>query len=151
MSPGTTSLKTCVQRSLVPIDFTDSSITAVEYAVKLARPLGATLTLLYIVEAPVVAERDSADEQLANLAKLFVPCDVPVERIVGEGKPHEQILGEISEMKPDLIVMTNRPPAAPRRWFRRSRSTTAELLKKTACPVMVLRGYQPGASDYVFL
>ena len=144
-------MKTSVQRILVPIDLTDSSIAAVDYAVKLAQPLQATLTLLYIVEPPVVNERATLDEQLQNFARLFVPGNVPIELVVGEGKPLEQILGEVREMNPDLIVMVSRPGAAPRHWFRRPRSMTAELLRGTACPVVVLRDNEPALSDYAFL
>lgn len=151
INPVATSLKNCVQRILVPIDFTDSSITAIEYAVKLARALGAALTLLDILEPTVETERDSADAQLQNLARLFVPRDVPVELIGGGGKSHAQILGAIPEVKPDLIVVLNRQCTAPRHWFRRSRSTIAELLKQTNCPVVVLRRDPLELGDYVFL
>lgn len=41
-----------IRKILVPVDFSDSSRRALDYAAKLTRPFGATIDLLHVWEAP---------------------------------------------------------------------------------------------------
>ncbi len=136
------------QRILVPIDFTDSGIRAVEFAADLARPMGATVTLMHVVESDQPEARHTAEEKLRNFARLFV-SHAKTEFVVGAGELIEQILGETQESQPVFIVMTQRKRGAPRRFWRRD--TTAEVMKRCSSAVLVLRDVQPELGDLVLI
>jgi nucleotide-binding universal stress UspA family protein len=148
-------------RILVPVNFADASIQAVEYAAKLARPLGATITLLHVVDVNdfksnrlgfrdqlLKEAREAAEHKLQNFVKLFVGNGVVAEIVVGVGKPVEQILYEIREMNPDMIVMTTRY-RKDTRWFWQ-RDTTTEILKRASCPVSVMHDSGSDLTDLLF-
>jgi nucleotide-binding universal stress UspA family protein len=149
-----------VQRILVPVNFTDASIRAAEYAARLARALKTTVTLLHIVEEDLPKTdseesreqllksiHDAADQKLQSFAHLFVGNGIATEIIVAIGKPVQQILYEITEMNPDLVVMTSRY-RKPMRWFWQ-RDTTLEILERAPCPVAVLRDTGTEANDLI--
>lgn len=150
-----------VHRILVPINFTDPSIHATEYAAKLARPLGATITLLHVVEAKdfksnrlgfreqlLKEAREAAEYKLQNFVKLFVGNGVLAETVVGVGKPVEQILYEIREMNPDMVVMSTRY-RKDTRWFWQ-RDATMGVLKHASCPVSVMHDSGSDLTDLLF-
>ena len=152
--------RTIVQRILVPVNFAEASIRAAEYAAKLARAVGTTVTLLHVVETvPARKHRqdsqeqvlkeihDAAEVKLRHFAKLFVSNCAATEIIVSIGNPIQQILYEIGEMNPDLVVMTSRYRRTTR-WFWQ-RDTTLEILEQAACPVVVLRDNGTEASDLI--
>ena len=150
-----------VHRILVPVNFADASIQAVEYAAKLAGPLGATITLLHVVDVnsfksagPELREqllkeaRETAEKKLHDFVNLFVPNAVTTEIVVGAGKPVEQILYEIREMDPDMVVMTTRYRKSTR-WFWQ-RDTTVEVLQHASCPVSVMHDTGTELTDLLF-
>ncbi len=150
-----------VHRILVPVNFTDASIQAVEYAARLGRPLGATITLLHVVdingfksagrefrEQLLKDAREAAEKKLQDFAKLFVGTAVTTEIVVGTGRPVEQILYEIQEMAPDMVVMTTRY-RKDTRWFWQ-RDTTVGVLKHASCPVSVMHDTGTELTDLLF-
>ena len=150
--------RTGVQRILVPVNFTDASIRAVDYAAKLARPIGGVITLLHVVETdrrvpdseslqdPVLKKaQETAEKKLQRFASFFVGNQIATEIVVGAGGLLEQILSEIREMNPDLVVVTSRHRRTTR-WFWQ-RDTTLELFECAPCPVVVLRDFDSGIGD----
>ena len=150
-----------VHRILVPVNFSDASIQAVEYAARLSRPLGATLTLLHVVDVDqfkaagaelrdelLKEARETAEKKLQGFARLFVGGDIDTETVVGIGHPVEQILYEIRETGPDMVVMTTRY-RKEKRWFWQ-RDTTGEVLKHASCPVSVMHDTGTELTDLLF-
>jgi nucleotide-binding universal stress UspA family protein len=150
-----------VHRILVPVNFMDASIQAVEYAAKLARPLGAAITLLHVVDVNdfksnrtglrdqfLKEAREAAEQKLQSFVKLFVGNGAIAETVVGVGEPVQQILYEIREMNPDMVVMTTRY-RKDTRWFWQ-RDTTVGVLKHASCPVSVMHDSGSDLTDLLF-
>jgi nucleotide-binding universal stress UspA family protein len=140
---------------LCPIEFSDSSTRALEYALRLAEETDAHLILLHVIEAMTdetrlgeishftVPEyyRHLKDDARARL-KSALPDEArvwctPEERVVF-GKAHHTILQLAEEVNADLIVMgVHGAGALNRRLFG---STTHRVIREAHCPVLTLRG-----------
>jgi len=116
---------TSINKIMVAVDFSDFSVTAAEYAAKLAKDMKATLLLTHVynkrdvdmlnrvaTRVPDFSVKKYVDEhiqdkkdQLRNLAKKLSQGDLSVETHVLIGVPYEALLKEIAEKKPDLLVM----------------------------------------------
>src|SRR5207253_1202341 len=93
-------------RILVPIDFSDCSRAALQYAVSLAHPLKASLVLLYVAETnPAGSElgpchlpqleadlRHIAQPQLAQIRKQEIPADIVSQSVIRAGRADSEIL-----------------------------------------------------------
>ena len=141
------------KRILCPIDFSDSSLAALEFAFSLAQEGDAELTILHVFD------RLAEDEPLTNrpisvpeyrleveadfLARLhaLVPDSVrtwcrPNTRIA-HGKAYREILGIATEDRADLIVMgVHGRNALDLMLFG---STTNQVVRRATCPVLTLR------------
>jgi nucleotide-binding universal stress UspA family protein len=137
---------------LVPVDFTESSHRALDYALLLADCLRASIVLLHVVER-IYAEgfldtpakrsvRTEADrramEKLDAVAESKSDRLVPISRVVGHGVPEYEILRLVESTDVDLIVL-GRPPRNPlsRLVFG---SVTRAVVDTAPCPVLVVVG-----------
>jgi nucleotide-binding universal stress UspA family protein len=149
------------QRILCPIDFSDCSLHALNYALSLARPPAARLTVLHVMvysmgeEAPEMYEtlvsdsrlgladlhrrfEDYSRERLASaVADAVGTSSATVETTLGVGKPYREILRVADEQQADLIVMGvhGRGPA-DLMFFG---STTNHVVRQARCPVLTVR------------
>jgi nucleotide-binding universal stress UspA family protein len=139
------------RRILCPVDFSETSLAAVEWAVTLARESAAHLTLLHAHEdvpaaelvPPGEASRDASGERRALEAELRrlateAALPEPVEAIAMEGeKAADTIVGEAARRKADLLVMGVRG----RRLLDRALfgSTTQHVVHAATCPVLTVR------------
>lgn len=146
-------------RLLCAIDFSESSMAALQFASSLAEESDATLTMLHVLEWPweeppaprleeLPAEQGAAladyrrqreDAALARLEALASTTRVspsPVARL-RNGKAHVQILEVAREEKSDLIVIGvhGRNPLDMMAFG----STTNQVVRAAACPVLTLR------------
>jgi nucleotide-binding universal stress UspA family protein len=145
---------------LCPVDFSDSSLEALELALALAAGSSSMLTLLHVIEwpweePPPPVSSELPPEQAAALAEYrryveksamarldtLTPheaqnrCDVA--RRVVHGKSHVQILRVATEVDADLIVMgVHGRNVADVMLFG---STTNQVVRRAACPVLTLR------------
>jgi nucleotide-binding universal stress UspA family protein len=140
---------------LCPIEFSDASIRALEYALSLAEETDARLILLHVVEGvleqPQYGEIDHLsvreyyryleEDAMARL-KAAVPEEArvwckPDER-VATGKAYRKILEVAAEDGAELIVMgVHGKGVLHRRLFG---STTHHVIREAGCPVLTLRG-----------
>ena len=137
---------------LVPMDFTESSHKALDYALQLADCIGASIVLLHVV-GRIYAEgfldtparfnvRTEADrrarEKLDAVAESKSDRLVPISRVVGHGVPEHEILRLVESMDVDLIVL-GRSPRNPlsRLVFG---SVTRAVVDTAPCPVLVVAG-----------
>jgi nucleotide-binding universal stress UspA family protein len=140
---------------LCPIEFSDPSTRALEYALTLAEETGARLILLHVVELLVDGPLDSEvgtfnvseyvryleDAARARLTSA-VPDEArvwctPEERVV-PGKASRVILDVAEQEKAEIIVMgVHGKGALNRRLFG---STTHHVIREARCPVLTLRG-----------
>lgn len=140
---------------LCPIEFSDPSVRALEYALPLAAETGARLILLHVVEQlvdlPQPGElsafslqeyRRYLEEDARALLRSAVPEEArvwctPEERVVS-GKAYRIILDIAEQEKAEVIVMgVHGKGALTRRLFG---STTHHVIREARCPVLTLRG-----------
>jgi nucleotide-binding universal stress UspA family protein len=159
---GTLSRPITLERILVPVDFSDCSIDALEYAVVVAQQAKASLMLLHVLE-PVSygldfsfgdsktreQERKIWTKRLAELVSSHQHSHVPMESQLRGGLPADSILDSSRTLPCDLIVMGTHG----RRGISHSISgSVAEaVLRKALCPVMAVRSpkFRPGHSKVI--
>lgn len=139
-----------LERILVPIDFSDCSLDALEYAVQVARRSRASITLLHVLE-PVSYGLDFAllhvtkqgqmreviRARLSDLAKALAAVGVPTNVEIRGGLPPDSILDVAKAMPADLIIMGTHG----RRGLSHtvSGSVAEAVLRKSSCPVLTVR------------
>lgn len=155
-----------LQEILVPVDFSQSSLHALETAVPLARQLGAKIVLFHVVDVAGAGQMGPASEyeqrltQLvrearARLDKIVSQCsgqNVGFETVVVEGLPHEAIV-EFGQKRSIGIIILGKHKGKFWQFFRRH---TAEAVQERAsCLVQVVgedevpdhnRGLRPQSS-----
>jgi len=139
-----------LERILVPIDFSDCSLDALEYAVQVARRSGASIRLLHVLE-PVSYGLDFTllhtskqehmkevmGQRLSDLAKALATAQVPTDVELRGGLPSDSILDGAKTMPADLIVMGTHG----RRGLSHTLggSVAEAVLRKSSCPVLTVR------------
>lgn len=137
------------QRILCAMDFSASARAALVYATSLARDMGATLTLMTVIEPMPVpdalslatgtapdfeeAARAATEARLRDVA----PTDVPNVQVVVVGKPYREILERARADAADLIVIGVHGGGALPGFLG---STTNHVVREASCPVLSLRG-----------
>jgi nucleotide-binding universal stress UspA family protein len=139
-----------LKKILVPVDFSDCSRKALQYAVPFAKQFDATLVLLYVVEPCVpVPEMTKVDRDLieslrreggeAELSKLkqTLDNDVKAETVLRVGRPYPEIVRAAKELSIDLILLSTHGHTGLVHMFLGS---TAEcVVRHAGCPVVVVR------------
>ena len=136
---------------LCPVDFSDRSLEALDYAVNLARQNEGRIILLHVIDNPLAdqygpsrqnfyAEVEHAFEQskqmLTEAARTHVG-DVPYETIAKRGNPYEEIIDLATEKQADLIVMSTHGRSGPQRLL--IGSVAEKVVRTAACPVLTVR------------
>lgn len=143
------------RRILCPIDFSEASLAALEYATSLAEEADATLTLLHVIEVPpelrespvhgeVEVDRIRAAAEAACLRRLraLIPDSVrqscTVRTSVVEGRAAREVVRAATEDGDDLIVMGVRGRNAMDLMV--FGSNTQYVVRASPCPVLVVHG-----------
>lgn len=143
-----------VKRILVPVDFSQHSKRALEYALPLAEQFGAHITLIHVVEPVVfpaddgfasagtfitteVALRKDASARLASLANAASRAQVRVEPLVRAGSPYHEITTAAAELKADLIIIATHGYTGLKHVLLES--TAERVVRHAPCPVFVVR------------
>lgn len=133
---------------LVPVDFSQCSQKALEYAVPFAKQFGARLALLHVIEPSVptaemmVVESESAAVATEKLKILqqevrnAVPCTI----LLRTGSPPIEITGAASELGMDLIILSTHG----RRGLEHVLlgSVAEKVVRQASCPVLVVREHE---------
>lgn len=135
------------RRILVPYDFTGPSKRACDYALELAASVGATLTLVHVVErfdvTLTAAEHanlvTATKNELDRAARLLRPHVRDIEIVVVEGTPWQEIDRVARERGADLIVMGTHG----RRGIARALlgSVAARVLRTASVPIVTVPEY----------
>jgi nucleotide-binding universal stress UspA family protein len=152
---GAPSRPVTLERILVPVDFSDCSLDALEYAIVVAQQAKASLMLLHVLE-PVSygldftlghiktreQVRESWTKRLEELASSHQHSHVPVEYQLRGGLPADSILDSAQTLPCDLIVMGTHG----RRGISHviSGSVAEAVLRKARCPVLTVRSQKFG-------
>lgn len=149
-----------LNRILVPIDFSEYSKNALQYAITLAREFDSELILVYVVE-PIAYPADLGFGQvtmpniepeltargktgLEQLVKFHVTGGIARRTIVRTGRPFIEILATAKEEHVDLIVIATHGHAGVEHLI--FGSTAEKVVKRARCPVLMVRpgGYKSG-------
>jgi nucleotide-binding universal stress UspA family protein len=139
-----------VKRLLVPVDFSDCSNKALQYALPFARQFGASLTLLYVIQPYVpVPEtmavdwdlistrmREGGQAELDKLRQTLDP-DIKAETVLRIGSPEVEIVNAAKELNIDLIILSTHGRTGLGHVFLGS--TTERVVRHAGCPVLVVR------------
>ena len=154
---GVLSRPVTLERILVPVDFSDCSLDALEYAAVVAQQAKASLMLLHVLE-PVSygldftlghsltreQVRETWTKRLEELAASLRVRQVPVESQLRGGVPADSILDSARTLPCDIIVMGTHG----RRGISHaiSGSVAEAVLRKASCPVLMVRNpkFGPG-------
>lgn len=133
------------------MDFSESSLDALAYAINMAEEADARLTLLHVVEIPPVLSQvpmvldldlsrireaavGDARGKLHELIPEHARTYCTVETAVVEGRAYREVLQQAAERQSDLIVMGR--GALDLLVFG---STTHHVIRASACPVLIVR------------
>ena len=137
-------------RILCPMDFSDSSKAALDYAASLAREGHGSLTVVHVLEVlplyadlapPAVVDLQAwtrdAETRLGQMVGDAVRASCVVQQVVVTGTPHREILSLATALDSDLIVMGVQGRTAADLFF--FGSTTHHVVRGAHCAVMTLR------------
>ncbi len=135
---------------LCPIDFSDASRKAVQYAREFAAGMGASVHLLNVVEPRPMAvditlnyvplEEDlekAAAEDLQLLLQELLKGGIKAECSVEFGNPADVILDKSAELDVNLVIMGSHGKKGLSRFIMGSVAET--VVRKANCPVLIVK------------
>lgn len=139
------------KKILCPVDFSDNSLAALDYATDFARQNNGQLILLHVIENPLAdqyepkgqnfyAEVEHALEKSKQMladAERTHAADVPCEIVAKRGNPYEEIVDLASAQQADVIVMSTHGRTGPQRLL--IGSVAEKVVRAAACPVLTVR------------
>jgi nucleotide-binding universal stress UspA family protein len=142
-----------LRKILVPIDFSEYSKKALQYAVPFARQFSAKIYLLYVVEPTVYPAdfsfgqigmpnvenelRVKGEQELQELITNEIKGAVPSEALVKVGLPFVEVVSFAKEQAIELIIVaTHGHTGVEHVLFG---STAEKIVRKAPCPVLVVR------------
>ncbi|MBI3356227.1 MAG: universal stress protein [Nitrospirae bacterium] len=149
-SGGTTNRPVVPDRILVPIDFSDCSLDALEYGVLVAQRAKAAIKLFHVLE-PVsygldftllhVTKREQMrtviTERLSALVSALTSAEVTSEFLISGGLPADSILDAARAQPADMIIMGTHGRRGLSHTF--CGSVAESVLRKSPCPVLMVR------------
>lgn len=149
---------------LVPVDFSNNSIRALEYAIRKAAFLHAEITVLHIHSVPLAAGALPIDipftNQFANIEQLSTGYEkalrlmedliktirtkmdkkelpeVAISSMIREGIPEDEIIATIKELRPTQLFVGTQGGGG--RHLDYLGSVTEELIERSPIPVLVI-------------
>ena len=142
-----------LSRILVPVDFSDCSLRALDYAIALAGQFNSKIILLHAVEPAVYPENylvvspaldetnqnllQSARERLADLCHRRIGHRIPAESLVRMGHAHSEIPDTAKALGADLIVLGTHGYTGLKHALLGS--TAERVVRQGPCPVLTVR------------
>jgi universal stress protein A len=142
-----------IQHILVPTDFSPSADRALEYAITLAQPLQARLTLLHVchptpwamgdipassLEAYLQGREADAQHQMQAAQERVHQAGLPCDSVIVEGIPYQTIVDLAGNRGVDLIVRGTHGRTGL--LHVRLGSIAERVVQLAPCPVLVTRG-----------
>jgi nucleotide-binding universal stress UspA family protein len=142
---------------LVPVDFTETSDRALEYAIELARRFEARVTVMHAYQIPVYGFPDAAyitsaelaaqisaaaQKRLDEIVESHKTAGVEMIAVLRDGVAWEEINAIASETHADLIVIGTHG----RRGLSRALlgSVAENVIRTSTLPVLVIHGPREG-------
>lgn len=138
-----------IKSILVPTDFSSYSSNAIDYAAKMAKPLGARIVLVHVIESLSYSVTDTftlvdhrralektAGALLENFRRELAAKDVPVKTRLASGVPYDEILKIARQENADLIVMGTHGRTGVEHLFLGS--VAEKVVRLSSCPVLTI-------------
>ncbi|HUU69651.1 MAG TPA: universal stress protein [Planctomycetota bacterium] len=145
-----------LKKILVPTDFSDYSMHALQYGLSFCREFTAELILLHVIEDPFYPSngatfgfnieeffRQMEEESSKRMLEMVPPeieKEMPVERIAIRGTPFLEIIRLAKERAADMIVLSTHGRSGLAHVLMGS--VTEKVVRKAPCPVLVVRRSQ---------
>ena len=142
-----------LSRILVPIDFSDHSKKALQYAIPFAEQFKASIDLLYVVEPTIYPAdfsfgqvgfpnvedelRQRGAEELKSLISKEIGRRVPAKQVIRTGKAFYEIGEYAREESMDLIIIATHGHSGVEHVL--FGSTAEKVVRHAPCPVLVVR------------
>ncbi len=142
-----------IKKILVPVDFSEHSKKAVQYAASFAKQFKANLQLMFVVE-PTIYPSDfaigqltfpnienelhqRAEDEMENLVKWEILNGLKVEKIIKDGIPFVEVTTRAKEDCVDLIILATHGHSGVEHIL--FGSTAEKIVRKAPCPALVVR------------
>lgn len=139
-----------VKKIIVPIDFSECSQKALQYALPFAEQFGAQIVLLHVCEPfipmPEMSAvdvglieariREQSQRQLTEL-QARLPDDLEAESHLRIGRPHVEIVQAAKDLDADLIIISTHGRTGLGHVLLGS--TAERVAQRADCPVMIVR------------
>ena len=141
-----------LDRILVPVDFSECSLKALQYAMPLAQQFGARLLVVYVMPAtafvgsefgpvdfpiPEAEWREQSRKELETVAHREIAQGVPFEVMVLQGQPAHEIAACAREHRANLIIISTHGRTGLRHVL--VGSVAENVVRYAPCPVLVVR------------
>jgi len=142
-----------LNKILVPVDFSDFSSKALDYALAFADQFDARVILLHVVEPAVYPEssmlvatalddlnsdlRQVAEQKLSELRRDKIGERVPSELLVRMGRAFSEITAAAEDLDVDLIILATHGYTGLKHVLLGS--TTERVVRHAPCPVLTVR------------
>ena len=144
-----------IKRILVPIDFSKDSLKALAYARDFAKPFGAELLLLHVIEPIYYAtpvdmyvttpnmtllldeQRRVGSQQLARFGADLEKKGTPARTMLKTGAPSQVIADTAKNAHADVIVMSTHGRTGLAHMIMGS--TAEKVVRHASCPVLTVR------------
>ena len=140
-----------LKKILVPVDFSNGSKKALQYAISFAGQFGAELTLLHIIQPAVTApafdtlpqemaeSTEDAEKSLAEFRRS-VGEEIPTNSLIRKGSPHMEIIDAAKELEVDLLILSTHGRTGLSHVLLGS--TAEKIVRRASCPVMIVREHE---------
>lgn len=143
-----------INKILVPIDFSENSRIALDWAMTLADKLNARVVLFHAIDMPDVMKepaqrhvllkndilqrvRDEADKDLQAFADKYDEEKITTAPDIVEGKPFIEIIKAAKTYNADLIVMGTHGRTGLQKML--IGSVAEKVVRKAPCPVLTVK------------
>ena len=150
-----------IKKILVPIDFSEHSKNALQYAISFAKQFDSELILVYVVEPTIYPAdfsfgqiavpniendlRERGEAELKQLVLTQIGDVLPARTLVLTRKPFLEIIDTADEENVDLIIIaTHGHTGVEHILFG---GTAEKVVRKAPCPVLVVRPVENGQTD----
>jgi nucleotide-binding universal stress UspA family protein len=144
-----------LKQVLVPFDFSPCSRKALQYALAFAKHFQARLTLLHVIPTnyfigsefgpidfplPEKELRQGSERELAAVAAREVGTATPVQTVVRQGQPVQEIVRFAGEAEIDLIILSTHGHTGLKHVLMGS--VAENVVRYASCPVLVVREFE---------
>lgn len=149
-------MKKTAEIIIVPIDFSEQSLIALEQAVNLSVYFKSQVKLLHVKDTGLgkyfssSAETLNVEEKLKQIALKFAKPDVPLDIIIDQGVVHDRINKVASDLDANFIVMgVNSGSKFKKRLIG---DTALRVVRESSVPVITIKGkhHYKGCRNIVF-